>query len=225
MEKFRELSTRLQFVHTKPVLKAILNEEYEPVMEIHKLFVAGGPKREGLKEHSCRRGIMGLKQVEELTNYLKQWCLRDGMSTNTEKIDTDKNEEETLNQAVVSIASQTEQPEEEHISQTTQDTHSNLEIDDGTAIGHSGTEIRSLSPATDIMPASQDEVPPSSSFRSTNHDDSLTLGSFTAPSPKASLNGSVPITRALTEVCPFILFCKVDSHSHPAFGCHQYRQL
>ena len=223
MERFRELSTRLQFVHTKPVLKAILNEGYEPVFEIHKLFVAGGPKRESLKEHSCRRGIMGLRQVEELTNYLKQWCLRGGMSTNTEKIDSDKNEEETLNQGVVSIASQTEQREEDHISQSTQDTHSNLQIDDDTAIGHSGTEIRSLSPATtDIMPASQDEVP-SSSFRSTNHD-SLTLESFTAPSSKASLNGSVPISRAPTEVCPFILFCKVDSHSHPAFGCHQYRQ-
>jgi hypothetical protein len=207
MEKFRELSTRLQFVHTKPVLKATLNEEYEPVMKIHKLFVAGGPKRESLKEHSCRRGIMGLKQVEELTNYLKEWCLRGGMSINTEKIDTDKIEEDTLNQGVVSIASQTEQREEEHISQTTQDTHDKLEIDDGTAIGHSGTEIRSLSPATtDIMPASQDEVPPSSSFRSTNHDDSLIFESFTAASPKGSLNGSVPISRAPTEVCRFITF-------------------
>ena len=207
MERFRELSTRLQFVHTKPVLKATLNEDYEPVMESHKLFVAGGPKRESLKEHSCRRGIMGLKQVEELTNYLKEWCLRGGMSTNTEKIDTDKNEEDTLNQDVVVIASQTEQREEEHISQTTQDTHGKLEIDDGTAIGHSGTEIRSLSPAmTDIMPASQDEVPPSSSFRSTTDHDSLIFESFTAPSPKASSNDFVPISRAPTEVCPFIIF-------------------
>lgn len=193
-------------MHTKPVLKAILNKDYEPVLEIHKLFIAGGSKRENLKEYSCRRGIMCLKHVEEITSYLKEWCLRGGMST-SDMINMDKNAEDTLNQRGVVLENQRENREEENTAQTTQDIEDTLEKIDCTGIGRIGAEIRSLSPAiTEVMPASQDEIPPCSSFPSTKYDKSLILeDSFVSLHSNVSSAGdTVPTSGRVSEVCSSI---------------------
>lgn len=76
VEEIKRLSVRVRFAYTKPVLTAILNEAYAPVVEWHRTFLAGGQKRARLLEYSSRRGNMDPEEVNELTNYLKEWCLR-----------------------------------------------------------------------------------------------------------------------------------------------------
>ena len=77
MEKFLQLSIREQFVYTKPILKAILMHEYEPVHDKHRQFMNGGKQREGVVAQGGLRGNMDPKHVELLQTYIKEWCLRE----------------------------------------------------------------------------------------------------------------------------------------------------
>lgn len=77
MEDFLELSIREQFVYTKPILKAILMHEYEPVHDKHRRFINGGKQRQNIAAEAALRGKMDPKHVELLQSYIEEWCLRD----------------------------------------------------------------------------------------------------------------------------------------------------
>jgi len=77
MEDFVELSIREQFVYTKPILKAILMHEYEPVHDKHRRFMNGGNQRHSVLNEAGLRGKMDPKHVELLHTYIKEWCLRE----------------------------------------------------------------------------------------------------------------------------------------------------
>ena len=147
IEEFRKLSIRVRFSYTKPVLKAILNKEYEPAMEFHRLFMAGGPKRSRLLEYSSRRGHMDLEEVSELTNYLKEWCLRPS-TTNVVYTDNQGNDvQDGIN----------EQDKERKLSEIPKhDMRISADLDEGN--GPSSTFTM------EAVPSSPEEMPPSSSF-------------------------------------------------------------
>jgi len=174
LEIFREFSIRLQFAYTKPVLRAILNKEYGPVMELHSLFMAGGSKRTRLNHHSSRKGNMDVYEVEELTNYLKEWCLRSRPPTRDAKEDEPV---EVLNGPDVT--------EKIHPESSEQYAPKNSDIEAGIVIELDGSECRSPSPqVTEIMPSSPPEMPPSSSL----------------PPSRAELEHSLVSEDAFTEV-------------------------
>ena len=77
MEDFVELSIREQFVYTKPILKAVLMHEYEPVYDKHRRFMNGGKQRQSIVAEAALRGKMDPKHVELLQTYIEEWCLRD----------------------------------------------------------------------------------------------------------------------------------------------------
>lgn len=77
VEDFRLLSIREQFAYAKPVLSAILNENYPPAMQRHIDFVSGGSKRKSVVEEAGLRGQMDPRDVDALQRYVTEWCLRD----------------------------------------------------------------------------------------------------------------------------------------------------
>jgi hypothetical protein len=77
MEEFCDLSVRKQFVYTKPVLQAILREEYPPARALHDQFIAGGKSRSVVVRDASLRGMMDPRDVEEFQRYVVEWCLRD----------------------------------------------------------------------------------------------------------------------------------------------------
>jgi hypothetical protein len=64
-------------VYTKTVLRAILNNEYEPARGKHSRFMNGGKQRASLTDEAALRGKMDPKDVERLQAFIRQWCLRD----------------------------------------------------------------------------------------------------------------------------------------------------
>ena len=79
-EAFSELDVRSQFVYTKPILVAILNEQYAPARRRHDQFLKGGLARKSAAESAAMRGEMDPRSVGELQRWLCEWCLREGMS-------------------------------------------------------------------------------------------------------------------------------------------------
>ncbi|KAG6812413.1 hypothetical protein H0H92_002989 [Tricholoma furcatifolium] len=77
LENFKDLSIREQFVYTKPVLSATLNENFPPALQRHANFLAGGSKRQGVVEEAGLRGQMDPRDVDALQRYVTDWCLRD----------------------------------------------------------------------------------------------------------------------------------------------------
>ena len=185
MAEFREFSIRLQFAYTKPVLRAILNKEYGPVMALHNLFMAGGLKRVRLNHHSSRKGNMDVYEVEELTNYLKEWCLR-SRPPPRDTLDKDTNEEDDQVE-ILNGRDVTEMNVEKKIHPECSEQYApnNSDIEAGIVVELDGSECRSPSPqATEVMPSSPPEVPPSSSF----------------PSSRAELEHSLVSENAFTGV-------------------------
>ncbi|PFH51715.1 hypothetical protein AMATHDRAFT_141912 [Amanita thiersii Skay4041] len=76
-EEFCALSIRAQFVYTKPVLIAILNDRYPPAKGRHENFVKGGPARKAVVDNAALRGDMTPRSVGELQRWICEWCLRD----------------------------------------------------------------------------------------------------------------------------------------------------
>ncbi|KAJ7735294.1 hypothetical protein DFH07DRAFT_944577 [Mycena maculata] len=74
--EFEELSVHEQFVYTKPVLQAILRDEYAPAQEVNQLFIAGGNGRKQVVEAAGERGLMDPRDVERFQGCLLEWCLR-----------------------------------------------------------------------------------------------------------------------------------------------------
>ncbi|KAF8621499.1 hypothetical protein AX15_007734 [Amanita polypyramis BW_CC] len=76
-EVFCELDVRSQFAYTKPILVAILNEQYPPAKERHDMFLKGGQARKSAVDRAVLRGEMDPRTVGELQKWLCEWCLRD----------------------------------------------------------------------------------------------------------------------------------------------------
>ncbi|KAF8077597.1 hypothetical protein FPV67DRAFT_2425 [Lyophyllum atratum] len=73
---FLQLEINEQFAYTKPVLSAILNENYSPARTRHNHFIAGGSKRKRVAEDAAQRGRMDPRDVSSLQQCLSEWCLR-----------------------------------------------------------------------------------------------------------------------------------------------------
>ncbi|KAJ7154260.1 hypothetical protein C8R46DRAFT_448088 [Mycena filopes] len=82
---FCDLSVREQFVYAKPVLQAILRDEYGPARALHARYMAGGTERKKVAEEAPKRGRMDPRDVEEFQRCLTAWCLRDLRETAVEE--------------------------------------------------------------------------------------------------------------------------------------------
>ncbi|TFK30246.1 hypothetical protein FA15DRAFT_663629 [Coprinopsis marcescibilis] len=82
--KFVTLNTRQQFAYTKPVLKAILMNEYGPVKQKQETFMRGGKARAEVTKHSTSRGLMASDHIDQLSQYVVYWCLREKMHVKTD---------------------------------------------------------------------------------------------------------------------------------------------
>ncbi|KAG5644042.1 hypothetical protein DXG03_009194 [Asterophora parasitica] len=76
-DEFSTLSIREKLAYVKPVLIAILNENYAPALTRHKNFIAGGSKRKNVVDDAGLRGQMDPRDVNALQQCLSEWCLRD----------------------------------------------------------------------------------------------------------------------------------------------------
>ncbi|KAI9510278.1 hypothetical protein F5148DRAFT_618681 [Russula earlei] len=72
---FRELSIQDQFAYTKPVIKAILDEDYPPAREQHLAFMQGGPSRHSLRRSATGKGDLTAREVSRLGKVLQRWVL------------------------------------------------------------------------------------------------------------------------------------------------------
>ncbi|KAF8163660.1 hypothetical protein B0H34DRAFT_795339 [Crassisporium funariophilum] len=84
------LSIREQFAYTKPVLTAILNDEYGPVKLKHENYMKGGKYKRDVMDQAAMRGTMNPKDVEQLQLYIRRWCLSEDLSGATEVEDRDE---------------------------------------------------------------------------------------------------------------------------------------
>lgn len=74
---FIQLSIRQQFVYTKTVLKAIIDNTYMPSKEKHVRYMKGGKYRQSVVDDASLRGKMDPRDVEHLQIYIRAWCLQD----------------------------------------------------------------------------------------------------------------------------------------------------
>ncbi|KAJ7216975.1 hypothetical protein GGX14DRAFT_517709 [Mycena pura] len=72
---FCELSVHEQFVYTRPVIHAILRDEYPPARAAHAKFIGGGKGRETLTKNAGERGLMDPREVERFHKLLEEWCM------------------------------------------------------------------------------------------------------------------------------------------------------
>ncbi|KAL1742852.1 hypothetical protein HDZ31DRAFT_75248 [Schizophyllum fasciatum] len=75
--EFCALDLREQWVYTKPVLQAILRDEYAPAKEQNFIFFASDSGRKHLTEKASAQGTLTPKEVVRLRDYILEWCLRD----------------------------------------------------------------------------------------------------------------------------------------------------
>jgi hypothetical protein len=75
--EFISLDIRKQFIYTKNILQAVLNEEYFPVKRQHDLFIGGGLGRKSVCDEAGLRGRMDPRDVAQLQKHLIEWGLRD----------------------------------------------------------------------------------------------------------------------------------------------------
>ncbi|KAI5900615.1 uncharacterized protein SCHCODRAFT_02608360 [Schizophyllum commune H4-8] len=74
---FCDLDLREQWVYAKPVLQAILRDEYAPAKEQNFTFFASDTGRKKLTEKASARGTLTPKEIVRLRDYILEWCLRD----------------------------------------------------------------------------------------------------------------------------------------------------
>lgn len=74
-----------QLVYTKPVLVAILNEQYAPARERHDQFLKGGQARKSIVDSAMLRGEIVPESVGELQRRLCEWCLREMLGKEDQK--------------------------------------------------------------------------------------------------------------------------------------------
>ncbi|KAF5377048.1 hypothetical protein D9757_007700 [Collybiopsis confluens] len=84
---FTDLSIRAQLGYIKPVLSAILKEQYPPAKDRHGSFMKGGKARAGLGTLAGLRGTIPPGDIDKLQKHLSHWCLREELrASNTEEI-------------------------------------------------------------------------------------------------------------------------------------------
>ncbi|KAG6915330.1 hypothetical protein DXG01_012102 [Tephrocybe rancida] len=74
---FRLLEMREQLAYTKPILSAVLIENFPPAMRRHTAFIAGGSKRKNIVDEASLRGQMDPNDIVTLQRCVMEWCLRD----------------------------------------------------------------------------------------------------------------------------------------------------
>ncbi|KAF7778459.1 hypothetical protein Agabi119p4_2804 [Agaricus bisporus var. burnettii] len=72
---YHNLSLRQQFEYVKPILKAIMNEEYTWGLRRHELYVSGEASRQKLKNEAGLRGAVDARSVDEFLSLVELWCL------------------------------------------------------------------------------------------------------------------------------------------------------
>ncbi|KAJ7461598.1 hypothetical protein FB451DRAFT_486214 [Mycena latifolia] len=75
-DAFADLGLHEQFVYTKPVLQAILRDEYPPARAVHTQFIGGGQGRNAVAKEAGERGQMDPRDVEQFHKYLTEWVMR-----------------------------------------------------------------------------------------------------------------------------------------------------
>ncbi|CAK5277492.1 unnamed protein product [Mycena citricolor] len=108
---FSALDLRQQFVHTKPVLQAILRDEYAPAREAHLHFLAGGNTRLALAKKASIRGLLDPRQVEKLGKLIVEWCVRP--ERNSRHVDQQVREERDSESASVPHSAPSPTPTED----------------------------------------------------------------------------------------------------------------
>ncbi|KAJ7706962.1 hypothetical protein B0H17DRAFT_1325715 [Mycena rosella] len=83
-DAFADLGLHEQFAYTKPVLQAILRDEYPPAQKAHKLFIGGGRGRNSVVKEAGERGLMDPRDVELLQKLLTEWCMRETRAENAD---------------------------------------------------------------------------------------------------------------------------------------------
>lgn len=73
---FVRLDIREQFSYIKPVLQAVLRDEYLPMVQWNDDFMAGGTKRLNVSKYTSVEGMLDHTEVLALAGYIKEWCLR-----------------------------------------------------------------------------------------------------------------------------------------------------
>ncbi|KAJ3977074.1 hypothetical protein EV361DRAFT_148361 [Lentinula raphanica] len=73
---FNDLSIHSQLSYLKPVLRAILDDNYAPAKERHDKFMKGGQARAGLGASAGLRGTIPPSDVDALQHHLSDWCFR-----------------------------------------------------------------------------------------------------------------------------------------------------
>jgi hypothetical protein len=86
-----ELGARAQFAYAKPVLEAILKDEYAPIRGKREAFMKGGKAAVKVTKASTRKGTMNPRFVEDLSACISHWCLRESLDVRAE---VDRGDEE-----------------------------------------------------------------------------------------------------------------------------------
>ncbi|KAF5315687.1 hypothetical protein D9611_005029 [Ephemerocybe angulata] len=108
-DTFVRLSLREQFAYVKPVLQAILQNNYGPTKDKFQVFMSGTRAQQAsLAQIASERGMMDPQQVSELLVYLKWWCLRGERQPQTveEEEDADADAASAAGDAPESVATE-----------------------------------------------------------------------------------------------------------------------
>ncbi|KAF8969590.1 hypothetical protein BDZ97DRAFT_1794071 [Flammula alnicola] len=148
---FLQLSIREQFVYTKNILKAILNNEYEPSRHKHTRYMNGGKQRQSVVDDASLRGRMDPQDVEHLQTYIREWCLRDEGRAGTLIVDDVPTDEPTVIDLV----------EEEKANIKEERRHFTVQESSDDVMESDNKRFPSPLP-TEGFPSSPPEIPPSS---------------------------------------------------------------
>lgn len=95
-EDFDKLSIREELSYAKPILTAVLNDEYKPACRHHADFIRGGKSREAVVAGAAARGTVSPKHVAALQGYIIRWVIEGGATASQEvgpsELDNDKSE-------------------------------------------------------------------------------------------------------------------------------------
>ncbi|KAF7986594.1 hypothetical protein HWV62_26368 [Athelia sp. TMB] len=76
---FEKLTIREELAYVKPILSAILADEYPPAREKHIGYCKGGKAREAVVAGAAERGSMSVRDLDALHGYIRRWVLREAI--------------------------------------------------------------------------------------------------------------------------------------------------
>lgn len=98
---FCELSIREQFAYVKPVMRAIIDDVYEPARQRHKDFM-NQKSRQNLRTQAGGIGDLSAKEFDQLGKVVRHWLMPQGTSvqeTHTSSGDKDDGDGFAVNSA------------------------------------------------------------------------------------------------------------------------------